>query len=87
LRCHGIASGDCIRDLPMEVDFPMQRLNRCRVARRDWRALVQSDRSFHQAIGAAARNAWLARTLRTLHNSALRFWHYAHDDVFGRRVK
>ena len=47
------------------------------IMRRDWRALVQSDRSFHQAIGAAARNAWLDRTLRTLHNSALRFWHYA----------
>jgi DNA-binding GntR family transcriptional regulator len=28
-------------------------------------------------MAAAAHNVWLERTLITLHNSALRFWHYA----------
>lgn len=43
----------------------------------DWRLLVCCDRSFHQAMAAAAHNVWLERTLVTLHNSALRFWHHA----------
>jgi DNA-binding GntR family transcriptional regulator len=47
------------------------------VAAADWRTLVRIDRAFHQAMAAAAHNVWLERTLITLHNSALRFWHYA----------
>lgn len=47
------------------------------IARSDWRSLVRSDRSFHQAMAAAAHNVWLERTLVTLHNSALRFWHHS----------
>jgi DNA-binding GntR family transcriptional regulator len=45
-------------------------------AQADWRRLVCCDHAFHQAM-AASRNVWLERTLVTLHNSALRFWHYA----------
>lgn len=47
------------------------------IATADWRLLVSCDRSFHHAMAAAAHNVWLERTLITLHNSALRFWHYA----------
>jgi len=47
------------------------------IANADWRLLVCCDRSFHHAMAAAAHNVWLERTLITLHNSALRFWHHA----------
>lgn len=47
------------------------------IANADWRLLVCCDRSFHHAMAVAAHNVWLERTLTTLHNSALRFWHYA----------
>ena len=47
------------------------------IANTDWRLLVCCDRSFHQAMAAAAHNVWMERTLITLHNSALRFWHHA----------
>lgn len=47
------------------------------IAAGDWRSLVHFDRSFHQAMAAAAHNVSLERTLLTLHNSALRFWYHA----------
>lgn len=47
------------------------------IATSDWRALVRFDRQFHHAMAAAAHNVWLQRTLITLHNSALRFWHHS----------
>jgi DNA-binding GntR family transcriptional regulator len=46
------------------------------ITKSDWRSLVRADRAFHHAMAAAAHNVWLERTLVTLHNSALRFWHY-----------
>jgi DNA-binding GntR family transcriptional regulator len=47
------------------------------IERRDWRELVRRDRAFHGAMAAATRHVWLARTVVTLHASALRFWHQA----------
>ena len=47
------------------------------IAAADWRSVVRFDRAFHHAMAAAAHNVWLERTLLTLHNSALRFWHHA----------
>ncbi len=47
------------------------------IERSDWRALVCLDREFHRAVATAAHNVWLKNVLETLHNSALRFWHYA----------
>ncbi len=47
------------------------------IATADWRLLVACDRSFHHAMAVAAHNVWMERTLITLHNSALRFWHHA----------
>lgn len=47
------------------------------IADSDWRALVRLDRDFHQAVAIAAHNNWLEHVIATLHNSALRFWHYA----------
>lgn len=46
------------------------------LAAEDWRRLVEMDRDFHRAVARAARNRWLARTIGTLHNNALRFWHF-----------
>ncbi|TCT04386.1 GntR family transcriptional regulator [Aquabacter spiritensis] len=43
----------------------------------DWRAIIRFDRAFHGALATAAQNRWLAHCILTLHNSALRFWHYA----------
>jgi DNA-binding GntR family transcriptional regulator len=47
------------------------------IANSDWRTLVRLDRSFHHAMAVAAHNVWMERTLITLHNSALRFWHHS----------
>jgi DNA-binding GntR family transcriptional regulator len=47
------------------------------IDRADWRTLVVLDREFHTAIASAAHNSWLQHVLAALHNSALRFWHYA----------
>ncbi len=47
------------------------------IEREDWRGIVVRDRQFHQALAAASHNGWLARTLANLHQSSLRFWHYA----------
>jgi DNA-binding GntR family transcriptional regulator len=47
------------------------------IATADWRLLVCCDRSFHHAMAVAAHNVWMERTLVTLHNSALRFWHHS----------
>lgn len=47
------------------------------IAREDWRGLVIQDRQFHHMLAVASHNGWLARTLTNLHQSALRFWHYA----------
>lgn len=47
------------------------------IAKSDWRTLVRLDRSFHHAMAVAAHNVWMERTLITLHNSALRFWHHS----------
>ena len=47
------------------------------IANSDWRTLVRLDRAFHQTMAAASHNVWMERTLVTLHNSALRFWHHS----------
>jgi DNA-binding GntR family transcriptional regulator len=44
------------------------------VAKRDYRALVAMDQSFHAAIARASRNATLARILIPLQHRAARFW-------------
>ncbi len=64
---------------PNEIDAIMASLTHVdrAIANEDWRLLVSCDRSFHHAMAAAAHNVWLERTLVTLHNSALRFWHHA----------
>jgi len=43
----------------------------------DWRQLVILDCDFHRAVAIAAHNSWLQHVLATLHNNALRFWHYS----------
>lgn len=43
----------------------------------DYRELIRMDLAFHQAVGAATHNRWLARVTNTLNTSALRFWHYS----------
>lgn len=40
----------------------------------DVEGMMDLDRAFHHAIGAAARNAVLAEILRGLHERSLRFW-------------
>ncbi|MGU7782575.1 GntR family transcriptional regulator [Burkholderia sp. PU8-34] len=44
------------------------------VDRHDVESMMDLDRAFHQAIGAAARNPVLADILRGLHERSLRFW-------------
>jgi DNA-binding GntR family transcriptional regulator len=43
----------------------------------DHRELIRMDLAFHQAVGEATHNRWLARVTNTLNINALRFWHYA----------
>ncbi len=47
------------------------------MASRDFRKIVEMDRAFHTAIGAATHNRALARVTDVLNVSALRFWHYS----------
>lgn len=47
------------------------------ISGQDWRAIIKFDRAFHGALANAAQNRWLAHCILTLHNSSLRFWHYA----------
>jgi DNA-binding GntR family transcriptional regulator len=43
----------------------------------DYRELIRMDLAFHQAVGEATHNRWLAHVTNTLNVNALRFWHYA----------
>lgn len=47
------------------------------IERGDYRELIRMDLAFHQAVGDATHNRWLARVTNTLNVNALRFWHYA----------
>jgi len=47
------------------------------LARADYREVIRMDLAFHQAVGAATHNRWLARVTDTLNVNALRFWHYS----------
>ena len=47
------------------------------IDRRDYRELIRMDLAFHQAVGEASHNRWLARVTNTLNINAVRFWHYA----------
>lgn len=75
-QCAALAARNARKDEIEAIDRAFAEADRV-VAEGDWRSLVRFDRAFHQGIAAAAHNVWLERTLVTLHNSALRFWHYA----------
>jgi DNA-binding GntR family transcriptional regulator len=47
------------------------------LAKRDFRAIIRMDLAFHQALGDATHNRWLALVTNTLNCNALRFWHYS----------
>ncbi|MGE4240047.1 GntR family transcriptional regulator [Ramlibacter sp.] len=47
------------------------------IARADYRTLIMMDLNFHQALGEATHNRWLAKVTNTLLLGALRFWHYS----------
>ncbi len=43
----------------------------------DYREIIRMDLAFHQAVGEATHNRWLALVTNTLNTNALRFWHYS----------
>lgn len=47
------------------------------IAEGDHRALIRMDLTFHQALGEATHNRWLAKVTNTLLVGGLRFWHYS----------
>jgi DNA-binding GntR family transcriptional regulator len=47
------------------------------LATRDFREVIRMDLAFHQALGEATHNRWLALVTNTLNCNALRFWHYS----------
>lgn len=47
------------------------------LATRDFREIIRMDLAFHQAVGEATHNRWLALVTNTLNSNALRFWHYS----------
>lgn len=47
------------------------------IAEGDYRKLICMDLAFHQAVGEASHNRWLARVTNTLIVGALRFWRHS----------
>ena len=75
-QCARLAATNATRDERHAVSIAFNEAGTA-IARADWRALVSLDRDFHRAVAIGAHNSWLEHVLATLHNSALRFWHYA----------
>jgi DNA-binding GntR family transcriptional regulator len=75
-QCAALAARNARKDEIEAINRAFADADRA-IAAADWRSVVRFDRAFHHAMAAAAHNVWLERTLLTLHNSALRFWHYA----------
>jgi len=57
------------------------------VDRRDIRKLLDIDRAFHRALGAACKNAEIERAIVRLHNNACRFWLFGIQRASADEIK